>query len=223
MSDTAQINDCWNSIGVQGDKTCPLLDGYIHCRNCHVYEAAAAALMNRPLPERYQQEWSQQFSLEQTSQDVKTHSAVVFRVANEWLALPTKLIVEVAELRSIHAIPHRRVGALAGLTNARGELLICISLSTLLNISDKLVPARQGAVRDRPRLLVTHFEGLQVGFPVDAVLGVESYHPSQLGPLPATLAASSRGHCSAVLSIDERSVGFLQPDLLFKSIQRCLS
>ena len=42
VSDNAEaIDDCWNRIGVHGDKSCPLLSEHIHCRNCAVYSAAA--------------------------------------------------------------------------------------------------------------------------------------------------------------------------------------
>ena len=32
--DDAHIDDCWNRIGVHGDKQCPLLERLVHCRNC---------------------------------------------------------------------------------------------------------------------------------------------------------------------------------------------
>ena len=35
--DVERIDDCWNRIGVHGDKSCPLLDEHVHCRNCAVY------------------------------------------------------------------------------------------------------------------------------------------------------------------------------------------
>ena len=49
MSDTsipfarAGLNDCWNKIGVRGDGSCPELARHVHCRNCPVYSASAAA------------------------------------------------------------------------------------------------------------------------------------------------------------------------------------
>ena len=41
------VDDCWNRIGVFGDKSCPRLERHIHCRNCEVYGAAAIALLDR--------------------------------------------------------------------------------------------------------------------------------------------------------------------------------
>ena len=40
--DRAIVNDCWNRIGVRGDRSCPELKQYVHCRNCPVYSAGAA-------------------------------------------------------------------------------------------------------------------------------------------------------------------------------------
>ena len=47
LTDTQAIDDCWNRIGIHGDKSCPLLAEHIHCRNCSVYSAAATRLLDR--------------------------------------------------------------------------------------------------------------------------------------------------------------------------------
>ncbi|HBP1772226.1 TPA: chemotaxis protein CheW, partial [Pseudomonas aeruginosa] len=41
LLDTQQVDDCWNRIGVHGDKSCERLAEHVHCRNCEVYAAAA--------------------------------------------------------------------------------------------------------------------------------------------------------------------------------------
>src|SRR5207342_2805701 len=66
-----------------------------------------------------------------------THSAFVFRVGNEWLAITTSVVDEVADLRAIHSLPHRRSGVVLGLANVRGELLVCVSLAQLLGVDDQ--------------------------------------------------------------------------------------
>ena len=50
--------DCWNRIGVTGDRSCPELNTFVHCRNCPVFAAAARAFFDRPAPEGYLAEWS---------------------------------------------------------------------------------------------------------------------------------------------------------------------
>ena len=46
------------SIGVSGDRSCPELKTFIHCRNCPVFAAAARTFFDRPAPEGYLAEWS---------------------------------------------------------------------------------------------------------------------------------------------------------------------
>ena len=34
------VDDCWNRIGVSGDRSCPELQAHLHCRNCSVSSSA---------------------------------------------------------------------------------------------------------------------------------------------------------------------------------------
>ena len=45
------VDDCWNRIGIHGDKSCERLAAHVHCRNCEVHAAAATlqALFADPL------------------------------------------------------------------------------------------------------------------------------------------------------------------------------
>src|SRR5882724_3480372 len=81
--------DCWNRIGVRGDSSCPQLEQHIHCRNCPVYSAAAAHLLDTAPPADYLSHWTQQVAQKSALTEITTHSVVVFRVDAEWLALPT--------------------------------------------------------------------------------------------------------------------------------------
>ena len=45
--DARAIDDCWNRIGVYGDKSCERLREHVHCRNCEVHAAAAVRLLER--------------------------------------------------------------------------------------------------------------------------------------------------------------------------------
>ena len=38
------VDDCWNRIGIHGDKSCERLAAHVHCRNCEVHAAAATLL-----------------------------------------------------------------------------------------------------------------------------------------------------------------------------------
>ena len=39
--------ECWRTIGIAGDKTCPELATFIHCRNCPVLAEAARTFFER--------------------------------------------------------------------------------------------------------------------------------------------------------------------------------
>lgn len=40
---------CWSKIGVSGDRTCPELQSFVHCRNCPVFAAAARTFLTARL------------------------------------------------------------------------------------------------------------------------------------------------------------------------------
>src|SRR6187551_3630902 len=118
--DAAAIDDCWNRIGIHGDRSCPLLADHIHCRNCSVYSSAATRLLDR-----YSLSQEHQLSAQSTEawQDIKTRSILVFRLGEEWLGLPTRCLVEISPSQTIHSLPHQRSRALLGVANVRGALV----------------------------------------------------------------------------------------------------
>ncbi|KEZ64308.1 chemotaxis protein CheW, partial [Pseudomonas amygdali pv. tabaci str. ATCC 11528] len=71
------IDDCWNRIGIHGDRSCPLLGEHIHCRNCAVYSAAATRLLDRYA---LAQESHEQFQGSVLLRDIQTRSILVFRL-----------------------------------------------------------------------------------------------------------------------------------------------
>ncbi|ERO62095.1 hypothetical protein P308_05745 [Pseudomonas piscis] len=82
--DAQAIDDCWNRIGIHGDKSCPLLAEHIHCRNCSVYSAAATRLLDRYSLRQQDRERS---VAEETDSDVASRSLLMFRLGEEWLGL----------------------------------------------------------------------------------------------------------------------------------------
>src|SRR5579863_2186737 len=84
----AEPDDCWNKIGIAGDRTCPELAAFVFCPNCPVYSKAGALFLDRAPSPEYRQEQSRRFALpRQPAAAVKT-AAFVFRVQSDWLALP---------------------------------------------------------------------------------------------------------------------------------------
>lgn len=214
------VDDCWNRIGVRGDASCPELKHQVHCRNCPTHSAAASALLRRELPVGYRADWAGHFARRQKVEDPGTESAMIFRVGTEWLALPASVFQEVAELGAIHSLPHRRSGLVLGLTNVRGELLICFSLANLLGGDEATQPKREKPGADRCRLLVVQREGRRAAFPADEVHGIHRYHPKILQDVPATIAKAAASYTRAMLPWLGRAVGRLDEDVIFRALDR---
>ena len=221
QAEAEEIHTCWNRIGVHGDGSCPELKKFVHCRNCGVFSSAAHRLLDRPLPEEYRREWTAHFSQEKKRAVPTKISVVIFRIADEWLALPTQAFQEVAERRRIHSLPHRRQGTVIGLANIRGELLICVALERLLGLDR--APSRQPARPGYDRLLVASWEGSRLVFPVAEVQGIHRFQGQELRELPATVAKSTATFSEGILLWRDKTVGFLDPASLFSSVNQNLT
>ena len=213
--------DCWNRIGVYGNKSCADLQTSVHCRNCQVYMMAGLHLLERDIPDNYRTEWTDLIAAKRKSTAPEDRSAVFFRVNSEWFALPTQVLQEVAERKTIHSLPHRKAGILLGLANVRGELVICISLSHLLGIEPMV---SQSAVRAQyRRLLVAIGVGNRVAFPVDEISGSERFRTELLRPPPPGFAGSKPGFILNALNWRGRTAGLLDANKIFTAIDRNLT
>ena len=206
---------------MHGDVSCPELQKFIRCRNCPVYSNAAVQLLDRPLLPQYRHEWTKYFAQPKQLAAPAKDSALVFRISEEWLAAPTEAFQEVAEHRPVHSLPHRRSGLVLGLVNIRGELLICVSLGHLLGL--ERTPPGQTVRRTYDRLLVTGWDGNRLVFPADEVRGIHRFQMSELKEPPATLAKSNFSYTQGLLSWAGRTVGLLDADRLFSSLNRSLT
>jgi chemotaxis-related protein WspD len=212
---------CWSKIGVEGDQTCPQLRKHVHCHNCPVYSAAAVQFLDRPITADYRREWTEHFAREKRIATPAKTSAVVFRIGNEWLSMPTQAFQEIAERRALHSLPHRRNGVVIGIVNVRGELLICAALDRLLGLHSDARPKRSRVVFDR--LLVADWSGQRFTFPVDEVYGVHRFHQFDLREPPATVARSGVNCTMGVFPWRNFTVGFLDPDALYTALNAKLS
>jgi chemotaxis-related protein WspD len=218
---TVEIRPCWNEIGVQGAATCPELAQVIHCRNCPVYSKAGVQLLDRPLPPEYRRAWTKHFAQDRILPAPARQSALLFRIGSEWLALPAPAFQEVAERRPVHSLPHRREGIVLGLVNIRGELLICISLAFLLGLVRNPLSEMPRSTYDR--LLVTRRDGQRFVFPADEVRGLFRFQTPELKEPPATLTKARLSYTQGILYWQDRTVGMLNADLLFSSLNRSLT
>jgi chemotaxis-related protein WspD len=221
LASPAEVNDCWNKIGVAGDGSCAELAKFAHCRNCPVYSAAGALLLERNLPTGYRRDWTEYFSRDRKPVAPGKMSAVVFRIGAEWLALATRTFQEVAERRTIRPLPHRQQKIVLGLVNVRGELLVCVSIGRLLGIENGGQPGHSQTMCDR--LVVVEWQGNRFAFPVDEIQGIHRYNPEDLKEAPATVAKAGSSFTRGVLTPPGRSIGCLDEELLFSILNRSLS
>jgi chemotaxis-related protein WspD len=222
MNDSPVISACWSKIGVRGDSSCPELKQYVGCRNCPVYAAAAVDLLDAELPSDYRTQWTQRIARTKTLATLDTHSVVVFRIGAEWFALATSALKEIVSQRTIHSIPHRRDGVLLGLANIRGELLACFSLRKVLGL-EHAAEIKQQKHRASERLLVIQHGGNRAVCPVDEVCGIARFHPRDLTSVPATIAKATASYSRSVLCWQDKSVGLLDDQLLFHTVNRNLA
>jgi chemotaxis signal transduction protein len=215
MEANAEVYDCWNRIGVRGDKSCPELACHSHCRNCPAYSAAAMMLLDRDLAGLPAAAATSPLAELARAGEGRTESVVVFRVGAEWFALPTLLLDEIVGMRTVHSLPHRRNPALLGLVNVRGELVVCVAISRLL-IGEAATPP-QG------RLVVIRHTNGRLAFPVDEVQHAHRYRPDELKPVPATIARSASAFTKGLLSWRDRTVGCLDERLVLDALNRSLT
>jgi chemotaxis-related protein WspD len=233
-----RIDDCWNRIGTRGDGSCPKLAEHSRCLNCPVFEDAAARLLDRPVgdielgqsaasvPNALSREpasaaLNEPAAVETSANSGATQSALVFRIAEEWLGLPTAALRQVDDIRPIHSLPHRRNRVVLGLVNIRGALTVAASLGELLHL-DRTVSGKYESSNGYARMLVAAHRGEPVAFPVDEVEGVVRFPANSLLPVPTTLAHASASHARGVLAWRDRTIGLLDTDRVFESLARSL-
>ena len=214
----APVNDCWNRIGVQGDKSCPELPRHIHCRNCPVFEQGAHGLLDRDPPAGYVEEWTRLLARDQEMEAGVTDAVLVFRIGAEWMALPARRCVEIVAMRPVRRIPHRSNQVLLGLTSVRGELLLCFSLAALLGLEPAAAAA--GA---RPRLIVARMDRLSVAVPADEVMGLLRFHKDAVQAIPATVAHAVPQFSRGMLAEGRYKIGLLDEDLVFHALNKALA
>jgi chemotaxis-related protein WspD len=216
------VHDCWATTGVRGDSSCPELERHVHCRNCPVYSASAMQLLDAQTTPADVSKWTAHFSERKHVSDRDTQAVVIFRLGVEWLALSASAVREVANPLPIHSLPHRRDGAVLGLANVRGELVVCISLPALLGLRPPADPHPDDRLGRHRRLLVIRHDQVRAVCPVDAVHGVHRFHPRQLREVPATVAKAS-SFSRALLPWQQHSVGVVDNDLLFAALKRSMA
>ncbi|MGK7905296.1 MAG: chemotaxis protein CheW [Hormoscilla sp.] len=215
------IADCWNKIGVAGDRTCPELETVTHCHNCPVYATGGRSLLDRAAPEGYIDEWTNLLAQRKSAESVSQSSVsvLIFRLKGEWIALPTKIFKEVTPPCVIHTLPHRSNELFLGLGNIRGEIQLCIALDLLLGIETTTSPPDSPGVVYQ-RMVVVEKAGDTWVFPVDEIAGVHPVQPHQFQDVPTVIDRHPETYTKAIIDWDDLKINFLDEQLLFDTLKR---
>jgi len=225
------LNDCWNQIGVMGDRSCSELKTVIHCHDCPIFASVGDSLLEREPPANYVEEWIK--ILAETTSDaeeaeinraiIRTEEAIsimIFRLGNQKLALPVRILQEITHPCLIQPLPHRSNELFLGLVNIRGETLLCASLSNLLNlesIESNPAPLAQ-SVNHPQRMMVAGQREEKWVFPVDEVYGTYRFHLSELRDAPVVITKAAEAYTQGVIHWDGEKVNYLDSELLFYTL-----
>ncbi len=217
------LDDCWNRVGVWSPEqaSCPELKRFIHCRNCDRYSAAGRQMLERPVPGSYRREWTERFTHTRHNDKGTSRAVLLFRLGDEWLAIDSLYVNEITPMRAIHCLPHKSSTSVKGLVNIRGELKICISIGSILQL-DKALESYTTDHRILERMIFVEKDGQSFVFPVSEVHGIVHYTDNALQGTPATVAKSRHCFTRGILCWDNRRVGVLDHELLFYALARSL-
>lgn len=234
------VDYCWNKIGVSGDSSCSELKTVIHCRNCPAYRAAGRTLLQRESPDGYVEEWTNILSKDwqqsvsekegKSSSLVKQENSndeiiglIIFRVSQEWLALPAWVIKEITHVHPVHTLPHRSNHVFAGIVNIRGEILMCILLRNLLSLPPAELNDKTNRIKNDSaiipvvyeRMIVIEIQSNRWVFPVDEILGVYRFSSKQLYDTPVVISKTPDTYTKKIFSIEGKNVNYLDYELVF--------
>lgn len=211
----ATVEDCWNRIGVFGDKSCQRLERHIHCRNCEVYGAAAIALLDRygSTLELDDSQYGQGEVVEETGEQ---RSLLIFRLGEQWLAIATRRLAEVMPVSPIHVLPHRKAHGLLGVTNVRGTLVACLALGELLGLEQ--ADGRRGNQRVIPRMLILESDSGPLVAPVDEVSGIQRIPLARIGAARQDDSRTISRFTAGVLQWQGQSITLLDDERLLQNM-----
>jgi chemotaxis-related protein WspD len=218
------LHDCWNRIGVMGDRSCSELSTVMHCYDCPVYASAGDSLLEREPPQNYLNEWidiltetpHDQADIESDGAIVRTADAIsviIFRLGNERLALPVRVLQEVTPPCIVQPVPHRSDALFLGLANIRGETLLCVSLSHLLNVE----PADEEPSNSMSgkRMMVAGQGDDKWVFAVDEVHGVFRFHLNEIRDAPIVISKAAEAYTQGIVHWQGQKVNYIDSELLF--------
>ncbi len=178
------------------------------------------AMLNRTPTEEYLQEWSRLLQKKnEPPSPMHQLSVLIFRLYQEWFALPTSCFAEVLETRPCHRIPGRSNKLLLGTVNFRGQLCLCCSLEALLHMTKEEESARL-PLNSAARMLAIQREGQIWVFPVQEVASISSCDLFSLENVPLNVAQSKANFVKGLFVWNQKHVVLLDDELIFHGLRR---
>lgn len=217
------IDDCWNRIGVWSRHTrrCERLASVLHCQNCEVFASSARRMLDRPLPADYLETLTAIYAREPAQSGARQSAVVIFRLGEDWLALSSSVMHEIARVEAIHALPHNRNPVIRGLVNHRGQLIICVSLGNLLDVAKPEEPWRQ-PYKSFQRMIVIRHDQDSLAFPVSEVRGIQRLQEADLRGAPDTVGGREHNLIRNAFSFEDHDVALLDSDAVYQAIENAL-
>jgi chemotaxis-related protein WspD len=212
---------CWKEIGVFGSGICNKLDDYSHCRLCPIYSEKGRSLFDRESSEDLIEIWTKEISAPKQIEKSNTVSVVIFRVNNEWFALSTSYFKEAVNHRTIHSVPDRSNDVFLGIVNISGELLLCLDSYRVFGVDTS--ENEEGKSKNVQRMIVLKENNERFVLIVDEILGVIRLSMDETVKGPSTLVNAPESLSKSVFKYNNKKIGFIDPEKLFKSLHGSLS
>ena len=178
-------------------------------------------MLDREPPSDYAKTWTLHYGQPPDARGDQIQSAVLFRLADEWLGITPMVLLEVCDSCPIHILPHQRQKILRGVVNHRGILVICVSLEGLLDIKPQPCIAPAGPSPER--LLLLKAPGGTLAAPVQEVAGIHRFFLDETQPPPSTLSRARISYTQALVTWRHHRVALLKPEPLLDELNRCLA
>ena len=171
---------------------------------------AMRRLLDRPLSEDDVRQATRRVAQPQARPVRDVASLLLFRVGAERLAVPATDVARVTRVTVVRRIPHRSNHIIRGLCNFDGELLICGSLTALLELADTNQTASADAGQSDPRrMVVLGPESNRWAVEVDQVLGVQYFETASYKQPPITVQRAMYRFTASLLPLGGDDVATL--------------
>jgi chemotaxis-related protein WspD len=174
-----------------------------------VFSNEGKRVLDRVAPVGYLKEWRKTLAAKKINNKVDNKSVLVFRVNDEWFALPSGCLHEITEKRTIHRIPRNNNSDICGVVNIGGEVRVCYSFESILGVNNPSTEIQENNVISTSRFIVVVLEGHYYVFCVEQIFGLSWYDKSEIYPVPTTLVHEGAKMLSGVINHDKNKVAVL--------------